>query len=149
MSGNGGEEEPVVMDIVTVLQEFMQRTASEFCAIAWEDEDEPIFRWRAAAGNLNIRYHNLVFRSGQDLAGQVWRIGRPVKLDFSTSDFERKRKESPIMMAEQLLAAAAVPISTYGSLQAILLVGSRSLRIYTPDDIQLLMADLTPLDCTN
>ncbi|WP_144842564.1 hypothetical protein [Paenibacillus cremeus] len=129
-------------DIHTVLQELKQGSASEFCAIAWADRDNRMLRWQAAAGNLNERYRQISFRSGQDLAGLVWRIGRPEALDAGTAGYERKRKESPIMLAEQLLAAAAFPISLQASGPGVLLVGSRALRLYTAGDLERISAEV-------
>jgi nitrogen regulatory protein A len=109
--------------------------SSDFCAAAWTERSERLFRWQRAAGNLNERYRSITFRSGQDISGLAWKIGRPVIIDAGTAEYERRRKESPIMIAEQLAAALAIPVTKHADVQAVLLFGSRAPRTYTPADI--------------
>ncbi|WP_054635818.1 GAF domain-containing protein [Thalassobacillus sp. C254] len=78
---------------------------------------------------------NICKRNGSGLAGVIFTAGRPFRLDNENPNLERKRLESPIMLAENLFAAAAVPIKMNDKVKGILLVGSRAERLYTKSDL--------------
>ncbi|OUN00068.1 MAG: hypothetical protein BAA02_02595 [Paenibacillaceae bacterium ZCTH02-B3] len=120
------------------LDGFRGDTSADFVALAWISEDDHRMRWRVASGSRSERYRTLPVRPGRELAGTVYRIGRTLAWDGTTPDLGRKRLESPIMMAEDLKAAAASPVFRGGEIQGIVLAGQRTDRVYTPDDLKAL-----------
>jgi nitrogen regulatory protein A len=92
-------------------------------------------RWLYGSGSLNDRYKKLALLPGRCLAGQVAKLGRTVVMDASTGNVERQRSEYPIMLLERLHAAAASPIMISGEVHGILLIGIRSSKIYSPDEL--------------
>lgn len=117
------------------LDETRKRLSADFAALAWMSDDEHRMVWQFVSGSCSARYRTLPIRPGRELAGAVYRIGRPLAWDESTPDLRRKRLESPLMMAEELKAAAAVPIVEADDIRGILLVGQRSDRRYSADDL--------------
>jgi len=120
------------------LDGFRTSTSADFVALAWISDDDHRMRWRVASGSRSERYRTLPVRPGRELAGAVYRIGRTLAWDGTTPDLGRKRLESPIMMAEELKAAAASPVFRGSEIQGIVLAGQRSNRVYTPDDLKAL-----------
>ncbi|WP_100398733.1 GAF domain-containing protein [Bacillus sp. FJAT-44742] len=117
------------------LQMIKKETNSDFAAIAWTEEGGNTHRWKEAVGFSNNRYKNICKRNGSGLAGVIFTAGRPFRLDSENPYLEHKRLESPIMLAENLFAAAAVPIKINDKVKGILLVGSRTERLYTKSDL--------------
>ena len=129
----------VTMDerIEAELTHLREALASDVAAVAWLPDGRPQWAWWAASGCADDRYRMLSIRPGRGLEGSVLRVGRPLALDDSHPDAARKRQESALMNVERLLAAAACPIAAAGS-PGVLMVGARSSRRYTADDLLVL-----------
>lgn len=114
------------------------RTAltSDFSALACIDKENRHIYWKCAYGNQNDRYQLLVEKAGQGLAGLVVRQGSYVKIDDSNHNLKEKQLKYPLMIAEHLKAAIAVPIKVDQKICGVLLVGDRSERVYTKQDIE-------------
>jgi len=119
-------------EIQRELDGFRSSTSADFVALAWISDDDHRMRWRMASGSRSERYRTLPVRPGRELAGTVYRIGRTLAWDGSTPDLGRKRLESPLMMAEELKAAAASPVFCDSDIQGIVLAGQRSDRVLLP-----------------
>lgn len=110
-------------------------TSSDFVAFAQVNERNHAIHWNYVVGNLNQRYKHMVGKSGKGLSGTVLRFGRIIIVDQNTPNYEKTRLEYPIMLAENLYSAIAVPVYFKEKIGGILLVASRSLRAYTPNQI--------------
>ncbi|WP_216830572.1 GAF domain-containing protein [Alkalihalobacterium elongatum] len=119
-----------------ILEELNSKTSSDFAAIAIVVPISHQICWREAAGSLNEKYKNMRKKYGSGLVGAVARHGRIIIIDDSSANAEKRRLESPIMLAEQLQSAIAAPILLNNSIVGVLLVGSRNNRIYNEQDIQ-------------
>ena len=108
---------------------------TDVTAVAWKREEDNRWSWSMAVGCADDRYRSLAIRIGRGLEGSVPRIGRPLVIDDSHRDSHVKRDESPFMRVEQLLSAAAYPISGTAGVNGVLLAGSRSARTYSPDNL--------------
>lgn len=128
--------QPYITDELTRLRSL---TLSDFSALACIEKSEGLLRWKYVSGNLNCRYKNIAMRSGRGLAGLVIRHGRSIILDASIPDFNRKLQEEPIMLAEHLQSAIAVPIMMHQETAGVLLVGNRSRITYSFNEIQLVL----------
>ena len=111
-------------------------TSSDFVAFAQVNERNQSIHWNYVVGNRNQRYKQMVGKSGKGLSGTVLRFGRIIVVDLNTPDYEKTRLEYPIMLAENLYSAIAVPVYFKDKIDGILLVASRSLKAYTPNQIK-------------
>lgn len=130
--------EALQVEIKQRLRDLCTNTSSEFSAIATVDQESQTIRWEYAYGFTNNRYKNMVIRPGKGLSGSVVRFGTTMILDINTPNRQKTRLQYPIMLAENLVSAAAVPIHSNGKVCAVLLIGSRSEVIYTTEHIELL-----------
>jgi nitrogen regulatory protein A len=127
-----------VREQVEVKLEYMRElTSSDFSAIAWQDIHGDCIRWKYTSGNSNERYKQIVIKKGRGVTGSAILLGRPIVLDSTIFDAERLRYENPIMLAEQLQSILAVPLMVSGEMRGGLLIGSRSRRIYTQNEIRI------------
>ncbi|MEX2416267.1 MAG: GAF domain-containing protein [Paenibacillaceae bacterium] len=116
------------------LELLIKQISSDLSAIALIDQNNKI-RWRYMFGNMNERYRHMVTKPGLGISGQVIRFGRTVIIDQIHSSTELARGQFPIMLAEQLLAAIAVPLLNNNRIVGVLLVGDREKRLYNMEDI--------------
>ncbi len=128
----------IQVDIEQKLHDLCTNTSSDFSAIAHVDQGNQTIRWEYAHGFTNNRYKNMVIRSGKGLSGSVVRFGTTMILDIDTPDRQRTRLQYPIMLAENLVSAVAVPIHVNGKVDGVLLIGSRTEVKYTTEQIEFL-----------
>lgn len=115
-----------------------QLLATDVAAVAWKSNEDSRWNWWAAVGCEDDRYRSLAIRMGRGLEGSVPRIGRPLIIDEANADTQGRRDESPFMRVEQLLAAAAYPITGKAGINGVLMAGSRSARTYSQDNLLVL-----------
>lgn len=130
--------EVIQVEIEQKLHDLCTNTSSDFSAIAYVDQGNQTIRWEYAHGFTNNRYKNMVIRPGKGLSGSVVRFGTTMILDISTPDRQRTRLQYPIMLAENLVSAVAVPIHMNGKVAAVLLIGSRTEVKYTTEQVEFL-----------
>lgn len=112
-------------------------TCSDFSALACFDHRKNRIQWKYVSGNLNNRYKQMVKRLGHGLSGLVVRFGRHIIIDGTDPAIHRKRLEYPIMLSENLHSALAVPVTLKGNIRGVLLIGSRTIRVYTEKEMKL------------
>ena len=83
----------------------------DFVGIAIQNENGPDVRWHFAVGNDNDKYKRITVRYGKGIAGRVISTGRPIEVADFPNDILGKALEYPIMLAEKLVSAYAVPIN--------------------------------------
>ncbi|MDF2035966.1 GAF domain-containing protein [Cytobacillus oceanisediminis] len=98
----------------------------DFVGLALQNTDGPDVRWHYAAGNSNEKYKRISVRYGKGIAGKVISTGRPMYVENFPENIAGKALEYPIMLAEALKYAYAVPIHFKGIPKGVLLIGSRS-----------------------
>ncbi|TMV48098.1 GAF domain-containing protein [Paenibacillus mesophilus] len=126
-------------EMVKRLELLRERTLSDFAAVAATGHDaDRMIRWICGSGNANERFMHMKEKAGMGIAGWVVRHGRPLVIRGTEPDAEKRRRDYPIMLAENLLAAAAIPIRSGAAVAGVLLVGSRTARDYTSADLALL-----------
>jgi nitrogen regulatory protein A len=82
--------------------------------------------WRYVVGNRNDKFERIVVRYGKGMAGQVIRTARPMVITSFPNDITGKPTEYPIMLAEQLISAVALPVFSERIPWGVLLAGNRS-----------------------
>ncbi|WP_449538778.1 GAF domain-containing protein [Ferdinandcohnia sp. Marseille-Q9671] len=122
------------------LHELCTNTSSDFSAFANVDQRNQTIRWEYAYGYTNNRFKNMVIRSGKGLSGSVVRFGTPMVIDQDTPNHTQTRLQYPIMLAENLVSAAAVPIHFMGKVSGVLLIGSRTETKYCMEQMNQLKA---------
>ena len=110
-------------------------TLSDFSGVAWMDRHDHRIRWLFASGNNSLRYRDLALKPGRGLAGLVIKLGRPVIIDSTMANYDRIKHDYSIMMVEHLQSAAAVPLAIQNEVHGVLLIGSRTMRIYHKNDV--------------
>ncbi|QHT59519.1 GAF domain-containing protein [Paenibacillus lycopersici] len=126
-------------DLQSRLDQIRASTDSDFAGLAMEEQHRRRIRWVAASGNGNDRYAELAVRSGRGVTGLAIKLGRPVVADAAMPASERERllPDDSIMAVERLQAAIVVPLAIQDEIRGVLLVGSRSQRIYEEGCLQL------------
>lgn len=122
-------------EVSSAVQEIMsglcQNTAGDFCGMACVSGS--MLRWKYTFGATNERVKRMAMRPGQDLVGTALRTGRTVMLDEQSSG-EYIPDRCPLMLAERLVSAIAVPMFRDGGLpNGVLLVGSRTRCTFSPE----------------
>ncbi|TNJ65155.1 GAF domain-containing protein [Paenibacillus hemerocallicola] len=126
-------------EMVKRLELLRARTSSDFAAVASSGQEaDRMVRWICGSGNGNERFLHMKEKAGAGIAGWVVRHGRPLAIGGTQEDAEQRRREYPIMLAENLLAAVAVPIRSAADIVGVLLIGSRTARDYVPAEVLLL-----------
>ncbi|OAS22081.1 GAF domain-containing protein [Paenibacillus oryzisoli] len=123
--------------LVVKLEQLRRLTSCDFMALAPLAEHASRNRWKYVIGNSNNRYQQMVIQKGQGLAGSVLRLGRWVKLDDTHPKHEQERLHCPLMLAEQLQAAAVFPLVPIASSQikGLLFIGKREHRRFEHDEL--------------
>ncbi|QVY59969.1 GAF domain-containing protein [Cytobacillus gottheilii] len=111
--------------ILQMLNDLLVDIPCEFAAIAIQIPKGSDVKWKHAAGNLNDKYKRITLRYGKGIAGRVISTGTPIHLDRFPDNIIGRDLEYPIMLAEKLISAYAVPIILNGSAKGVLLVGRR------------------------
>lgn len=108
-------------------------TGSDFSALAEVDRMLRRIEWKYVSGHLTDRYLEMTGRAGRGIDGLVLRHGRSL---ISGVNAPGDPAETPIMAAEYLQSAAAVPVTDGGDIIGVLLVGMRAARTYSPEDVE-------------
>jgi nitrogen regulatory protein A len=113
--------------LLTELERLRSLTSCDFVAIAPLQDHTGRNRWQYVIGNSNDRYQQMVIKKGQGLAGTALRLGRGVRLDDTHPKRQQERLHCPLMLAEQLQAAAVFPLVPNASSQikGLLFIGKR------------------------
>ena len=87
---------------------------------------------------------------GQGLAGSVLRLGRWVKFDDTHPRTDQAQRDCPVMLSEQLKAAAAFPIksdlsNTNSMIKGLIFIGKRTGQGYVQDDFLAVQESLRTL----
>lgn len=127
--------ETIKTDIETKLNELCTITSSDFSAFAQVNEHNHEIHWKYVYGNQNKKYKQMIGKPGKGLSGSVLRFGRNIVIDQNTPNVAQKRLEYPIMLAENLFSAIAVPVKSYNQIKGILIIGSRSPKYYDDEQI--------------
>jgi nitrogen regulatory protein A len=116
-----------VTTLLTELERLRSLTSCDFVAIAPLQDHTGRNRWQYVIGNSNDRYQQMVIKKGQGLAGTALRLGRGVRLDDTHPKRQQERLHCPLMLAEQLQAAAVFPLVPNASSQikGLLFIGKR------------------------
>lgn len=126
MEFEGGVQSNPSIDIIHVCESILTKIAADFVGFALQNREGPDVRWHYAAGNSNDKYKKITVRYGKGIAGKVIATGSPITINHFPEKIHGKALEYPIMLAEKLVFAFAVPIFYKGAPKGVLLVGRRT-----------------------
>lgn len=109
----------------------------DFVGLAFQESKGPNIGWKYASGNSNDKYQRITLRYGKGIAGRVISTGRPMEIKYFPQNILGKALEYPILLAEKLLYAYAVPILINSIPKGVLLVGFRSETCISDDEKKL------------
>lgn len=126
MEFEGGVQSNPSIDIIHTCEAILSKIAADFVGFALQNREGPDVRWHYAAGNSNDKYKKITVRYGKGIAGKVIATGSPITINNFPENIHGKALEYPIMLAEKLVFAFAVPIFYKGAPKGVLLVGRRT-----------------------
>ncbi|KON87654.1 hypothetical protein AF332_12985 [Sporosarcina globispora] len=112
--------------IAQACEKVLTELECDFVGLALQNTDGSDVRWHYSAGNINEKYKRITVRYGKGIAGKVISTGRPMYVENFPENIAGKALEYPIMLAESLKNAYAVPIHFKGIPKGVLLIGNRS-----------------------
>lgn len=131
MEYKGCDRNGTCRHIETCCEQLLAELSCGFVGLAIQNSNGPDVRWHYASGNSNDKYMRITVRYGKGIAGKVISTGRPMTVEDFPKNITGKALEYPIMLAENLLSAYAVPIQVNGTPKGVLLVGNRTNRIFS------------------
>jgi nitrogen regulatory protein A len=120
-----------------VCSELLKEMKVEFVGLAIQNEVGPDVRWHCCAGNLNEKYKRITVRYGKGIAGRVISSGSPMMITKFPEEIMGKSTDYPIMLAEKLVSAYAVPLFINGIPKGVLLVGTRDEHHFSEEELKL------------
>ena len=122
------------LEIAHTCESILSTIATDFVGLALQNREGPDVRWHYAAGNSNDKYKKITVRYGKGIAGKVISTGSSITINNFPENIHGKALEYPIMLAEKLIYAFAVPIFYKGAPKGVLLVGRRTNTPITEDE---------------
>lgn len=113
---------------------------SDFVALALPVENGNKYRWSYVSGNTNLRYQQMLVKRGKELSGMAVLLGRSLVKGNGSLEAEKYKLDCPLMLAEGLKTATAIPIALKMGGMAVLLVGLRHVHHYTANELSKLEA---------
>jgi nitrogen regulatory protein A len=124
--------------ISAIINHLRMRPFVDFAALAVPHTEGRRYEWRYVSGNANQRHKRMFVKAGKGLPGAAMLYGRLAVKYRQTADEAGLVIDCPMMLAEGLQSAAAIPISTASKTAGVLMVGCRLPCVYSADDIEYL-----------
>lgn len=121
--------------ILHVLERLRSLTSSDFIAWAPVTGQLKSIRWKYALGSRNDRIQHMRIKKGYGLAGAAVKLERMITLDDTHSDADWLRQHCPVMLAEHLHTAAAIPVKHSAVLTGLLYIGKRTPPGYREEEL--------------
>ncbi|MBM7570955.1 GAF domain-containing protein [Aquibacillus albus] len=102
-----------------------KRISCDFIGVALQKFHHPDVNWPYVCGNTNEKYKHVTVRYGKGIAGKVIATGSDMLISHFPENILGKSTDYPIMLAERLVSAYAVPIRVNGVPKGSLLIGYR------------------------
>lgn len=111
-------------------------TGSDFAALGLIDSSKRKLRWSYAAGSISKRTLLVEQNLAAGLSGSAIRSGRLSSTKEAMTDTIRFKLGEPVLLAEQLLVAASVPLMKQSGIFGVLLIGRRSSESYQTNELE-------------
>ncbi|WHY92670.1 GAF domain-containing protein [Neobacillus cucumis] len=123
--------------VIEICNQLKAAVNCEFVGLAFQNEIGPGVRWHYVSGNLNNKYERITVRFGKGIAGKIISSGSAMMLRNFPKNIIGKVTDYPIMLAEKLLSAYAVPLFFHSVPKGVLLIGNRAAHLFTEQDQEL------------
>ncbi|CAI6035461.1 GAF domain-containing protein [Cohnella sp. JJ-181] len=127
-------------DIIASLAALRAEIGCDFGAVGMTEAPLRVLRWQVASGHANERYAGIAEKPGRGLSATVLKVGRPISLSMTELVCSRRLQEFPLLLAEDLRSAYAVPLYLGTSLAGVLIAGDRRKRIYRTEERRIVAA---------
>ncbi|MBM7554193.1 GAF domain-containing protein [Thalassobacillus pellis] len=121
----------LILDDLTILEKAL---ACDFVGVALQKQKGLEITWPFVRGNRNEKYKYISIRYGKGIAGKVIATGSPMEINLFPVNISGKSTDYPIMLAEQLNSAYALPLYWNGIPKGALLIASRTGHFFTEDE---------------
>ncbi|MBB6454033.1 GAF domain-containing protein [Salirhabdus euzebyi] len=137
MECNRYEQEKMELNELFLLDcsELRENLSCDFTGVALQQQIGIDVNWPFVCGNRNEKYKHLLVRYGKGIAGKVIASGSPMTINSFPENILGKTTDYPIMIAEKLISAYAVPLFWEGKPKGALLIGYRSKHNFTTEEI--------------
>ena len=122
--------------LLSVLNAVMTTTRADIAGILLADEHGDALRMQACTGHRTVATARLVVHSGQGVAGKVYELGRPVRVDDYQADPSISRDFIDIAQADGTRAALGAPMAVRGRTIGVAMSWRRRPAVYTAADVQ-------------
>ncbi|WP_059106074.1 GAF domain-containing protein [Shouchella shacheensis] len=117
--------------IVEACARLKAEVSCDFVGLALQKQTRPEITWRYALGNTNTKYVHIKLRYGKGIAGKVMASNAAMEVNDFPRHINGRATDYPIMLAEKLVAAFAVPVAIGGITRGVLLIGCRKAHDFT------------------
>jgi nitrogen regulatory protein A len=132
--------------VIEVCNRLMSDVGCDFVSLAMQNEVGPDVRWHYASGNINDKYKRITVRFGKGIAGKIISTGNPMMITDFPKGILGKVTDHPIMLAEKLVSAYAVPLFFNAVPKGVLLVGKRETYTFNETEQQQVVSSADYLE---
>ncbi|MFD1037761.1 GAF domain-containing protein [Virgibacillus byunsanensis] len=126
--------EKIEHDILFACNKLRENVGCDFTGLALQKQSGLDITWPFVSGNRNEKFKYITVRYGKGIAGKVIGTNRSMQIDDFPSHINGKSTDYPIMLAEKMVAAFAVPLQLKGIPKGSLLIGYRKAIQFKEDD---------------
>ncbi|WP_409273576.1 GAF domain-containing protein [Neobacillus sp. SCS-31] len=127
-------------------EQLREAIGCDFVGLALQNRVGLNIRWHFASGNLNDKYERITVRYGKGVAGKVISTGSPLLVENFPENILGKTTDHPIMLAEKLVSAYAVPLFFRGMPKGVLLAGNRTASSFSAQSCLMVKETATALE---
>lgn len=120
--------------IMRACQKVLRHVAADFIGFAIQSVGGSEINWHIATGDSSGIYKRLSVNYGRGIAGQVISTGNAVEIQNFPNDIQGQVRDYPIMLAERLIYAFAVPVLHNEVPHAVLLAGKRTNKPFSEQE---------------
>ncbi|MHB1133363.1 MAG: MASE3 domain-containing protein [Chloroflexota bacterium] len=131
------QAQPIIDNLVEQVRGIF---AADWVSVTAQDREDPNTGWRATVGNQTDIPSSRIFSPGLGIAGMAVSQSKPVLIERSSYDPESFARQYPLLDAEGVRSALAVPIATGGSIHGALVIAYRQERAFREEEITLAAA---------
>lgn len=121
--------------LFSLCEEIQSELGCDFVGVTFQNQSSPDFSWLFVSGNLNNKYKKIKIRIGIGLIGKALSRGSTIVVNNLPNELTRNRTDYPIMLAEKLVSAVAVPLFLHGLPKGVFMIGKRTFHEFVEEEI--------------
>lgn len=123
--------------LVMVVEKAREMLGVDVAAVATVDDSMGTTSWKAMSGFRTDTYKHVLFAPGKGSAGRTIEARKTLVLEDIGQSPELPAEEFPIHVAEGVMNSIATPLMIGERILGVLIVGNRSRRVMTEQDVRL------------